>query len=157
MAVSADSANSHTANSNFTSLTAPLLRTLSRPEPFLVTACPPLSSFSQLPCPLANAAEVCDAILNGKLTGGRDGRAVSAGDHAKKVRLTIRHTDVKVWMLNHSLTKNQCFSSEIWSAPRTPLSILIRFAHCKRIETLQGLNLRWPRNGLMKHRKSYLN
>ena len=62
---------------------------------------PSISAFPQWPCLRANAEKVYDAILNGELAGGRDGRTVSAGDHVKKERLTIRHTDLKAWMSKH--------------------------------------------------------
>lgn len=62
---------------------------------------PAVGAFPQWPCLRANAEKVYDAILNGELAGGRDGRTVSAGDHVKKERLTIRHTDLKAWMLKH--------------------------------------------------------
>lgn len=62
---------------------------------------PSIGAFPQWPCLRANAEKVYDAILNGELAGGRDGRTVSAGDHVKKERLTIRHTDLKAWMSKH--------------------------------------------------------
>lgn len=62
---------------------------------------PSVSAFPRWPCLRANAEKVYDAILNGELAGGRDGRTVSAGEHVKKERLTIRHTDLKAWMSKH--------------------------------------------------------
>ena len=62
---------------------------------------PSIAAFPQWPCLRANAEKVYDAILNGELSGGRDGKTVSTGDHVKKERLTIRHTDLKAWMAKH--------------------------------------------------------
>jgi hypothetical protein len=62
---------------------------------------PSIGAFPQWPCLRANAEKVYDAILNGELAGGRDGKTVSTRDHVKKERLTIRHTDLKGWMAKH--------------------------------------------------------
>lgn len=62
---------------------------------------PPIGAFPQWPCLRVNAEKVHDAILNGELIAGRDGRAVSPGEHVKPERLTIRHTDLKTWMAKH--------------------------------------------------------
>lgn len=62
---------------------------------------PPLGAFPQWKCLRPNAEKVYEAILNGELPYGRDGRTVSTGEHVKKERLTIRHTDLKTWMTKH--------------------------------------------------------
>lgn len=62
---------------------------------------PRIGAFPQWPCLRANAEKIYDAILNGGLPHGRDGRTVSLGDHVKKERLTIRHTDLREWMAKH--------------------------------------------------------
>ena len=62
---------------------------------------PPLGAFPQWKCLRPNTEKVYEAILNGELPYGRDGRTVSAGDHVKKERLTIRHADLKAWMAKH--------------------------------------------------------
>lgn len=62
---------------------------------------PPIEAFPQWPCLRANAEKIVDALVNGELTGGRDGRTVSLGEHVAKERLTIRHTDLKAWMAKH--------------------------------------------------------
>jgi len=62
---------------------------------------PLLGAFPQRPCLRANAEKVFDAIINDKLPCGRDDKTVSAGDHVRKDRLTIRHTDLKMWMAKH--------------------------------------------------------
>jgi hypothetical protein len=62
---------------------------------------PPIGAFPHWPCLRANAEKIVDALLNGELIGGRDGRTVSPGDHVAKERLTIRHTDLKAWMATH--------------------------------------------------------
>ncbi|MGZ8982781.1 MAG: hypothetical protein ACXW11_02360 [Methylotenera sp.] len=62
---------------------------------------PWVGAFPQWPCLRANAEKIYDAILNGGLPHGRDGRTVSPGDHVAKERLTIRHTDLREWMAKH--------------------------------------------------------
>ena len=62
---------------------------------------PPITAFPQWPCLRANAEKIVDALLNGELTGGRDGRTVGSEDHVAKERLTVRHTDLKAWMAKH--------------------------------------------------------
>jgi hypothetical protein len=62
---------------------------------------PKISAFPQWACLRKNAEKIYDAILNGELAHGRDGRTVSKGEHVKNERLTIRHTDLKVWMSKH--------------------------------------------------------
>jgi hypothetical protein len=62
---------------------------------------PGIGIFPQWPCLRANAEKIYDAILNGGLPHGRDGRTVSHGDHVAKERLTIRHADLREWMAKH--------------------------------------------------------
>ena len=62
---------------------------------------PGIGVFPQWPCLRANAEKIYDAILNGALPHGRDGRTVIHGDHVAKERLTIRHTDLREWMTKH--------------------------------------------------------
>lgn len=62
---------------------------------------PPIGAFPRWGCLRANAEKILDATLNGDLVYGRDGRTVSPGDHVAKERMTIRHTDLKAWMLKH--------------------------------------------------------
>jgi hypothetical protein len=62
---------------------------------------PQPSDFPMWPCLRANAEKIHDAVLNGDLPYGRDGRAVPTGENVAKNRLTIRHTDMKEWMAKH--------------------------------------------------------
>lgn len=62
---------------------------------------PGVGVFPQWPCLRANAEKIYDAILNGGLPHGRDGRTVGPGDHVAKERLTIRHADLREWMAKH--------------------------------------------------------
>lgn len=62
---------------------------------------PPASAFPQWPCLRANAEKILDAMLNGGITYGRDGKTVPPGDHVAKHRLTIRHADLKAWMASN--------------------------------------------------------
>ena len=62
---------------------------------------PPMTAFPQWPCLRLNAEKIYDAIQNKELPHGRDGRTVAEGDHVAKARITVRHTDLKIWMEKH--------------------------------------------------------
>jgi hypothetical protein len=62
---------------------------------------PSIGAFPQWPCLRANAEKIYDAIINEELPHGRDGRTVAKGDHVAKERLTIRHSDLKAWMIKN--------------------------------------------------------
>lgn len=70
---------------------------------------PALGTFPQWPCLRTNAEIIFDAIENGDLPHGRDGKTVAHGDHVAKGRLTIRHTDLKAWMLQHNPGQKPAF------------------------------------------------
>ena len=59
---------------------------------------PPLGSFPMWPCLRNNIEVIIDAIENGDLPCGRDGKTVNPGDHVAPGRRTVRHTDLKGWM-----------------------------------------------------------
>lgn len=59
---------------------------------------PPLGTFPQWPCLRNNIEVIIDAIENGDLPCGRDGRTVNQGDHVAPGRRTVRHNDLKTWM-----------------------------------------------------------
>lgn len=62
---------------------------------------PPLGAFPQWPCLRSNVEKIVDAIENGDLAHGRDGKTVAQGDHVATARRTIRHSDLKNWMTQH--------------------------------------------------------
>lgn len=62
---------------------------------------PAPSDFPQWPCLKANAEKVWDAIQNRELTYGRDGVTVPMGETVAKLRVTVRHTDLKAWMAKY--------------------------------------------------------
>ncbi len=63
---------------------------------------PPLGTFPQWPCLRTNIEALVDALENGDLPHGRDGKTVNQGDHVALARRTIRHSDLKAWMAkNH--------------------------------------------------------
>jgi hypothetical protein len=62
---------------------------------------PVIGEFPQWPCLRVNAEKIYDAILNGDLVYGRDGRTVGKGEQVAKERLTVRHTDLKEWMIKN--------------------------------------------------------
>lgn len=59
---------------------------------------PPLGAFPQWPCLRSNIEAILDAIENGDLPCGRDGKTVNQGDHVAPGRRTVRHSDLKAWM-----------------------------------------------------------
>lgn len=59
---------------------------------------PGVGMFPQWPCLRVNAEKILDAIHNGEVSYGRDGKTVSPGEQVAKHRLTIRHSDLKIWM-----------------------------------------------------------
>lgn len=62
---------------------------------------PSVEAFPMWPCLRANVEKIHDAIMNGEIPYGRDGRAVADDDHVAEHRRTVRHTDLKVWMARH--------------------------------------------------------
>jgi hypothetical protein len=62
---------------------------------------PKICQFPQWPCLRENAQKIMDAIENGELPYGRDGKYVRKGEHVAPHRLTVRHTDLKAWMAKH--------------------------------------------------------
>lgn len=62
---------------------------------------PPVSAFPKWPCLRANAEKILEAMECGELKISRDGRPVSEGDHVARHRRTVRHADLKAWMLKH--------------------------------------------------------
>lgn len=62
---------------------------------------PKTGQFPQWPCLQANTEKILDAILHGEIPHGRDGKTVDAGDHVRRDRLTVRHTDLREWMVKY--------------------------------------------------------
>lgn len=62
---------------------------------------PRIDQFPQWPCLRANTEKVIDAIQHGDLVYGRDGAPVAIGEHVARHRLTIRHSDLKAWMVRN--------------------------------------------------------
>jgi len=62
---------------------------------------PPAHAFPQYPCLRLNAEKIFDAIENGELPHGRNGRTVATSEHVAADKLTVRHTDLKAWMAKH--------------------------------------------------------
>lgn len=62
---------------------------------------PAPSAFPQWPCLRANAEKILDAVINGDVVYGRDGKTVARTEHVARHRLTIRHSDLKQWMAEH--------------------------------------------------------
>lgn len=66
-----------------------------------VSLLPPAHAFPHWPCLRANAEKIIDAIQNGELQKGREGRTVAPGETVAKEKMTVRHTDLKAWMAKH--------------------------------------------------------
>lgn len=64
-------------------------------------AMPAIYDFPQWPCLRLNAEKIFDAIENNEIPHGRDGKTVSDNDHVAPARVTIRHTDLKLWVAKH--------------------------------------------------------
>lgn len=62
---------------------------------------PKTGQFPQWPCLQANTEKILDAILHGEIPHGRDGKSVPAGEHVARPRLTVRHTDLREWMVRY--------------------------------------------------------
>jgi hypothetical protein len=60
--------------------------------------CPSIGTFPQWPCLRSNVEKIIDAVENGDLPYGRDGKTVTPGDNVAPGRRTIRHSDLKAWM-----------------------------------------------------------
>lgn len=70
---------------------------------------PPVALFPQWSCLRANAETILYAMECGELPYGRDGKTVDQGDHVAPNRRTVRHTDLKGWMLKHYPDKKPSF------------------------------------------------
>ncbi len=62
---------------------------------------PKTGQFPMWPCLQANTERILDAIANGDIPHGRDGKTVAASEHVRADRVTVRHTDLKAWMAEH--------------------------------------------------------
>jgi hypothetical protein len=60
---------------------------------------PTIQQFPQWPCLTANSEKIFDAIRHHDIKHGRDGMTVGDGDHVAPARLTVRHSDLKEWMI----------------------------------------------------------
>jgi hypothetical protein len=62
---------------------------------------PKTGQFPRWPYLQANTEKILDAIENGEIPYGRDGKTVLAGEHVAVARRTVRHTDLREWMVKH--------------------------------------------------------
>ncbi|WP_454455291.1 ATP-binding protein [Thauera phenylacetica] len=62
---------------------------------------PKTGQFPMWPCLQANTERILDAIANGDIQHGRDGKTVATGEPVRPDRVTVRHTDLKAWMAEH--------------------------------------------------------
>jgi hypothetical protein len=70
---------------------------------------PGVSMFPQWPCLRVNAEKILDAIHNGEIPYGRDGKTVPPGEQVAKHRLTIRHSDLRSWMAKNYPSQKPAF------------------------------------------------
>ncbi|MCS6039414.1 hypothetical protein LNP20_17440 [Klebsiella pneumoniae subsp. pneumoniae] len=57
--------------------------------------------------------KILDAIHNGEIAYGRDGKTVSPGEQVAKHRLTIRHSDLKAWMAKNYPNQKPSFLFDV--------------------------------------------
>ena len=62
---------------------------------------PKTGQFPQWPCLQKNAEIILDAVMNGNIPHGREGKTVAAGDHVTLAKITVRHTDLRKWFQQH--------------------------------------------------------
>ena len=62
---------------------------------------PKTGQFPQWPCLQANTEKILDAIEHGEIPRGRDGKTVPGGEQVAPPRWTVRHNDLREWMLKH--------------------------------------------------------
>lgn len=74
---------------------------------------PGVGMFPQWPCLRVNAEKILDAIHNGEIAYGRDGKTVSPGEQVAKHRLTIRHSDLKAWMAKNYPNQKPSFLFDV--------------------------------------------
>ncbi len=60
---------------------------------------PTIQTFPRWPCLAANTERIFDAITHHDIKHGRDGATVGDVDHVAPGRLTVRHSDLKEWMI----------------------------------------------------------
>ena len=59
---------------------------------------PLTGAFPQWPCLRLNTEKIWSAIHDGELAYGRDGKTVTQGETVRKDRMTVKHTDLRIWM-----------------------------------------------------------
>lgn len=62
---------------------------------------PRIGQFPQWPCLKNNTEKILDAISNGDIPYGRDGKTVTNNEQVRPDRRTVRHTDLREWMAKH--------------------------------------------------------
>jgi hypothetical protein len=80
-------------------------------------------TFPQWPCLDANMEKIYDALYNGELSYGCLGIAVPVGTAVDPLQLTVRHNDLKRWMLRYHPDQRPSFLFDDAHHNRTPLNI----------------------------------
>ena len=62
---------------------------------------PRVGQFPQWPCLRANTEKILDAIAHGEIPHGRDGKTVDLNEQVRADKVTVRHTDLREWMVRH--------------------------------------------------------
>lgn len=70
------------------------------------------TAFPQWPCLHVNNERIFDAVLHGELPYGYLGMPVASGTPVDCTQLTIRHTDLKLWMSRYYLDQRPTFLFE---------------------------------------------
>lgn len=82
-----------------------------------------LKNFPQWPCLHANTEKIFDAIHHGELAYGIFGAPVAIGTPVDRSHLTVRHTDLRIWMARYYPDQRPVFLFEQLLNPRGAISI----------------------------------
>ena len=108
-----------------------------------VSLLPPAHAFPHWPCLRANAEKIIDAIQNGELQKGREGRTVAPGETVAKEKMTVRHTDSKFLFDEIERNTHARYNAEtfqVLQAERDAAKATIEVARQLAERTVQELN-----------------
>ena len=70
---------------------------------------PKIGDFPQWKCLRINAEKIFDALMNGEMPCGREGKAVDPDEHVAPAKRTVRHTVLKAWLAEHEPGQKPAF------------------------------------------------
>ncbi|WP_051510939.1 hypothetical protein [Cobetia crustatorum] len=117
-------------------------------------AIPDVKLFPQWPCLRVNCLAIEDAINNDDLAYGRDGKAVTSGEHVAPYRRTVRHHDLKEWMLKYYPgQKPEFLFDEIERGVHHSINIDDYLPYSRKLRLLKLELRRLKKRGLLKKKK----